>query len=439
MFSTLKNVQTRCKWKIEIMLSGKNLFKNTILVTLTLTNVVSFAPTSALAGQANCKQLIEKISDGNLKAAEKIIKKGVSPSCIHYEPGVGHFFPLQIAVLRKNKSAIDFLLQAGADLETRDPGYYTTALHHAAGLNRDSLEFVKYLVSKGSRIDSSAEIARTPLYIAVDFNNPDSVEFLLSNGANPNARNNVMSDGPTLHAAYLGQISTLDTLIRAGGKLNLPKMSGTQVSDAFTIATVNCKKEMLEHLLSRYSSETNADNMGQSLGVLGRCGAHYGNKSFPGKISNPDLVPLAITFVTQGADYKKYGASALVAASTMMRLDLIQYLLSLGVDINAASSGKNTNALNTALTSLSTPGFSQFATELVQLGANPNTVNDRGESALHRAVYTVSTYERTAERLGLIRTLLERGADKNATYNGKTPLEVIRSERNIWREAEALF
>lgn len=392
---------------------------------------------SALAADS-CRDLVLQIGKGNLKKAEKIIHCGVSPSCVYLEPASGYFFPLQVAVVTKNKAAIDLLLKKGANLEMYAPGEYYTALHFAAGLKNSSLEFVKYLIGKGSVVDASIQNWKTPLFVAVNFHNPDSAEYLVSQGADPNAHNDGQEISPTFQAAYQGDdIALFDMLVKAGGKINLANSS--EIQDAFTMASINCKKDMLLHMLSEYVSYQTPENMGSVLATIGDCGAPYGNTSFPGKISNPDMVPLAKNLVTRGANVKKHGTWALVTASRRMRLDLMDYLMTLGVDINSKTN-RDTTALGEAIEEVRTPGYAEFSVQLLSRGANPNVLTSiRRQPALIAAVDTISDFDRTPARLELIRQLLAHGADKSATHNGKTALQILMADRNPWVQAIALF
>jgi ankyrin repeat protein len=70
---------------------------------------------------------------------------------------------------------------------------------------------------------------------------------------------------------------------------------------------------------------------------------------------------------------------------------------------------------------------------MVQLGANPNAVGVRGETALHIAARLGSN--------GVVRSLVELGADLNATDSaGKTVLALVTEPgRNRHEDTEALL
>ncbi len=69
--------------------------------------------------------------------------------------------------------------------------YFKRALHYAAGL-KDQPKMVEVLVSNGALIDAVNEERKTPLFVAVQSNNPAAVASLLRHNANYKLKN---SDG----------------------------------------------------------------------------------------------------------------------------------------------------------------------------------------------------------------------------------------------------
>lgn len=82
------------------------------------------------------------------------------------------------------------------DVNSQEPESLDTALHIAAG---KSLDLVKYLRSKGARIDIKNKHDLTPLVSAVFSNNFPVVQYLVENGANVNVK---IAEAPLLSMAF---------------------------------------------------------------------------------------------------------------------------------------------------------------------------------------------------------------------------------------------
>ena len=74
-------------------------------------------------------------------------------------------------------------------------------------------------ISKGADVNyiNTPDIwGETPLYIATLNNNPDVVEILLMNGANPNISTAMYSDYPLVQAVKIGSVDMTKALLNKG-------------------------------------------------------------------------------------------------------------------------------------------------------------------------------------------------------------------------------
>ncbi len=162
----------------------------------------------------------------------------------------------------------------------------------------------------------------------------------------------------------------------------------------------------------------------------------------PGRINEPD----------------RFGVSPAQYAAGWGRLPVLQYLHSKGADINQADAGWTPLALACAAGHQATfdfliqhnadpnrPGKNgviyplhtavnhgriQMTQALLEKGANPNQVGEKGITPLHLAAWR--------GQLALIQLLLEAGADKTAKdAQSFTPRDYCKQERNI--EAEKML
>lgn len=121
------------------------------------------------------------------------------------------------------------------------------------------------------------------------------------------------------------------------------------------------------------------------------------------------------------------GFPVVALAAFLGHLEVVQYLVAQGADINApATNGSGYNALTGAVTS----GHAAVVQWLLQHGANANYRYSGGYSPLLTAAAN--------GRLDIAKLLLAHGADPHATTNdGKSPLSITK-ERNH-PEVAALF
>ena len=123
--------------------------------------------------------------------------------------------PLQSAAIYANAACAEYLLAAGAQVDAKDSGNHT-ALMDAAWF--DNFDIVKMLVENGAGIDRFNIAGNTALNYAIRMGYFDISDFLLENGANIDLAS--PNNGKTyLHFFYM-QKETLKYLLSKGANIN---------------------------------------------------------------------------------------------------------------------------------------------------------------------------------------------------------------------------
>ncbi|OMH83756.1 L-asparaginase [Zancudomyces culisetae] len=111
---------------------------------------------------------------GNIQAAKWLLKKGAS---VHVLDGSGHT-PLFEAVVSRRADLINLMIQAGGHFSNSE---YSDLLFQAyEAITQSDLEFIRLLVLARIDINRPDAEGRTLLHIAVQFNQPEIVGYLLT-------------------------------------------------------------------------------------------------------------------------------------------------------------------------------------------------------------------------------------------------------------------
>ncbi|MEN8154770.1 MAG: ankyrin repeat domain-containing protein [Acidobacteriota bacterium] len=208
-------------------------------------------------GSAAAGNIFDIVKAGDIAAVKKFLKadkslfkkkNGSGRTILHIAAGEGHlelvkFFlekgmdvslkeksysltPLHLAARNGRLDVVKFLLKNGADLYAREKDNETAFTYAVAG---KSLETVKFLVSKGARINDMKSSRKVPpVYYAVTSvdSNPETVKYLFSKGADPKFKS---EGGWTLlhNAAFRSKGEILDIIMKAGVSPDVKSDNGT--------------------------------------------------------------------------------------------------------------------------------------------------------------------------------------------------------------------
>lgn len=175
--------------------------------------------------------------------------------------------PLHVVVPRKRRGMIELLLERGANPNLRNANGWTPlgyaalqypeiipflrehgargTLHEAAGIGDVQL-LEEWLRETPEGIEARDPQEQTPLHVAALCGSMAGIEFLLSKGADPSARNRIQQT--PLHAATMrGSLDAVKRLIAAGAELDVVDMAlGAPLHDAVSFGHLDIMRCLLD-------------------------------------------------------------------------------------------------------------------------------------------------------------------------------------------------
>jgi ankyrin repeat protein len=381
------------------------------------------------------------------------------------------------------------LLEAGVKVDTRDTQYDKTALMIAASTG--NIEMMELLLSAGAKINKKTRAGKSVLGIAVQQHQPESVKFLLRNGARikslrkqatpatfagiPIPQQNEVADalylavhrdddellkmlleagtdvdaakqpsGRTvlMEAAYFGKSGMVELLLEAGASVNLEDEQGNA---AFNQALrVNNRKRRTEYpVIISLLLENGAKPVGSAAGDAYALAIHADN------------FPLLESLVSHGVDVNaptRNGDYALTMAVKENSVEMSRYLIEHGADPENRDREKGRTAIFYSLKnpelfwllaenhvsfnvkdnrgySLTRFSFSQPDREIIKAIINSGSVRDEVSADGNILVAAVSK-----NMTEIVELLIRQGANidfQSAVYNMNTPLQLAFHRNNM--------
>ncbi|MBR4748287.1 MAG: ankyrin repeat domain-containing protein [Abditibacteriota bacterium] len=145
--------------------------------------------------------LFEAALAGNMEVLKLLIDKGMDVNCVLTDTG---FTPIMTACCAGNSDIVKYLAEKGARLDM--PSAKGTYLIHEAAF-RGNLELVIFFTDRQQDVNMPDSRGVTPLFHALDANQPGVVSWLLEHGADP--RHKTMNGDTALHYAALADNEAL--------------------------------------------------------------------------------------------------------------------------------------------------------------------------------------------------------------------------------------
>jgi ankyrin repeat protein/mono/diheme cytochrome c family protein len=279
------------------------------------------------------------------------------------------------AVRAGNRSEIERQIAASPEAVNGKDAGGSTALHHAAGYG--PVGNLQSLIDKGADVNAKNRRGSTPLHWAI--HDEAKVRLLLSKGANVNAKQ-AQGRAPLYLAAMLGNgVPTMRLLLSSGADPNMTSANG---QTPLMMAAQRGNVEVIQLLIEKGADANSKDGAGET---------------------------------------------ALMFACASGNARAVQLLIDQGADVKVRSK-RNETALGFAATA----GAQASVEMLLAKGADVNVRNFRGYSPL---MFAASSDTMPA---GIIRLLLDKGADASFTGDYDEPASALAAKRGHTEAARLL-
>ncbi len=362
--------------------------------------------------------------------------------------------PLALAAANGAAEMLDTLLRAGANPNAATAGGETALLTAARAGRADA---VRTLVAHGADVNAAQRAGQTPLMWAAADGHLETLQALIEAGADIHARTVVPEvplrtglEGPAPHgftpllfAVRAGRIEAARRLIAAGADPDdrLPDGMNTVV-----LAATNAHWELGVFLVDQGADPNGAGQGWTALHAM--TWVRMPNFGFnpPGPVTTGtmDSLTFARALVERGADVdarmtaeprngyrnalNRIGATPLLMAARLADAPFMRVLVELGADPALTNEDGTTLLMVASGVGIHSPGEDPgteaealASVELaLELGGDPNAVDERGETPLHGAAYRGAN--------SIVDLLVAHGADTFDQENveGWTPLRIAR-------------
>lgn len=324
------------------------------------------------------------------------------------------------------------LITSGARVD--QAGRSTRGTPLARAVEKGLGAFVDLLLNAGADVSLPDAAGRSPLWLAVEQDQPEIADRLIQGGADPDF---VLDGVPLLaRAAQTGRARLVELLIAAHAAVDAPLRDGTT---PLMIAAAGSEPRVLEALLRAGARLDARDNSGatplaralvgdspRSLAALLEAGADVRLADQAGVTPlmlavDRGQLPAVTALLAKGADPSArdgQGDTVLLRALRKRLLPVVERLLAAGADANQAD-GEGVTPLMLAVES----GEPALVQALLGVRAEPNTRDRRGGTALTRGA--------AGAGLDVVTRLLEAGAEVNPPAEvDETPLLVAAERGN---------
>lgn len=345
---------------------------------------------------------------------------------------------LLLACLNPGGSVVDELLKAGADPNTPNSGGETPLMVAARTGNSNAL---RALLAHGANVNAREKWrGQTALMFAVSARHSDIARRLIESGADVHARS-ILGMTPLLFAARDGDADSIRALLAAGVDVNEKALDG---STPVLLASHNAEQAAATVLLTQNADVNAADDSGftplhaavwRHVGQVGlvRLLLEYGANPNARLVKGPRRLPGEIGNL-RAPEGSLIGATPFLLAAKAADLASMRTLSEGGADPRLAADDGTTPLMVAAGfgrgEGSDQPSAMEFARVLdavkfiVELGADVNAVNERGQTAMHGAASTSED--------AVVQYLFDHGARLNVLDNrGRSPFDLTQGDADF--------
>jgi ankyrin repeat protein len=267
------------------------------------------------------------------------------------------------AALKGDLAIVKTFLKKDAQLVNTDGPNNKKPLHWAA--ESGHLEVVEYLISKGADVNAKNVEDETPLHYSAGYGHKDIVKLLVSKGAAVNAKTK-NGGTPVSYAASRNQVDIIKFLMAKGADVTVTEVDGYNI---LHYSAWEGSKEIIELFISKgvpVDAKTNTGRTPLQMAAMG------GN------------LEAAKVLIAKGADVNhqsKDGWIPLYLAVKRGHKDMVPLLLEAGASVDV----KQEKSQQTLLHLAALQGYGEIAAVLLDKGADPNTKDTKEHTPLYYA------------------------------------------------------
>lgn len=196
--------------------------------------------------------LIKASADGDSSAVQQLINQGANIN----EPDSGGYTPLMHAIWSEKTETAKVLINKGADINAKDKNGYTPLLWASSYGN---LDIAKLLIDKGADVNAKGNDKSTPYLLAILANNTELAQLLVNKGADLNIINKQGGDA-LIDAVDKGSYKLTELLLDKGANVNSKDFTNTTPIMHAVLRTTN--EKLISLLIERGANLDEKDDEG---------------------------------------------------------------------------------------------------------------------------------------------------------------------------------
>jgi ankyrin repeat protein len=302
--------------------------------------------------------LVKAVEEGKIVDVRRFLEEGADPNSRGDFGSMRDVRLMKIAIFKEQPEIVRMLIEAGVDIEGKDPNNVATPL--TAAIGQGHMETVGVLLELGAKVRNG------DLGTAAGYGTPEMMRRLMQEGITVDDL--YLSYTPAIkHAAEMKRFENVDFLLEHGGDIDA--LDANDKHTALTYAVDKRDLEVAEFLLSRGADVDKANGEGMTALVYAA-----------GK-GDIYLLRLLLAHGANADTMTDVGFTGLLMAVLNRQKESVRVLLAHGANVDkAAANGTTPLMFAAALNEY------EIAKLIVEKGADVNVVAKSGDLAGHSAL-----------------------------------------------------